>query len=431
MSDITEEKLKKLQDWRRDFHQYPELGFLEYVTTFKLKNELEKLGFQIYAGDEAMDRDARLGLPSEEAIREKEKEAEAHGVPSEFLEKMHGGMTGLVAVLDTGVNGAHTAFRFDIDALPILETTDSTHPPADAGFRSTVDGVMHACAHDGHMTIGLGVASYLSEQKSRLNGKFTLLFQPAEEGGRGARAMTEKGWLDDVDYFYSGHIGINDLPVGTVAATVKGFLASAKFNATFKGASSHAGMHPELGKNALLAAAAASTNLYAIPRHADGATRVNVGKLIAGSGRNIIPEDAYMEVETRGETETVGNYMLDEAIRITKAAAAMHQVDCAIDYVGVTEPFMCSEEVIPLVQKAVENSSFVKEVLPESAVSGSEDCSFMINRVQQRGGIATYMLFGTRLDYPHHHPAFDFQEEVLPVAVETFTSVVEEVHANE
>lgn len=138
-----------------------------------------------------------------------------------------------------------------------------------------------------------------------------------------------------------------------------------------------------------------------------------------------------MEVETRGETEAVGNYMLDEAIRITKAAADMHHVSCDIDYVGVTEPFTCSKEVIPLVQKAAEGSKYIKEILPEANVSGSEDCSFMVNRVQKNGGIATYMLFGTRLDYPHHHPAFDFEEEVLPVAVDTFTRVAEEVHANE
>lgn len=339
-------------------------------------------------------------------------------------------MTGVVATWDTGKPGDHTALRFDIDALPIQETNQEYHIPNQEAFTSTEMQVMHACGHDGHMTIGLGVASYISAHHEQLNGRFTLLFQPAEEGGRGARAMTAKGWLDDVDYFYSGHIGINDMPVGTISATVKGFLSSTKFNATFKGVSSHAGMKPEAGKNALLAAAAAATNLYTIPRHSDGVTRVNVGKLLAGSGRNIIPEDAHLEVETRGETKEIGAYMHEEAIRITKAAAMMHQVECKIENVGVTESIFCDESLIPRVQEACRESVFVKEVLPVARVSGSEDASFMINRVQEKGGKATYMLFGTKLNYPHHHPAFDFQEEVLPVAVEALTKVIGRGHGN-
>jgi len=430
MSKFVKKIIPRLHTWRRDFHQFPELGFMEYVTTYKLSKELKKLGFEIYVGDEAMERDSRLGVPSEEAMREKEEEALKLGVDPDFLDKIRSGMTGLVAVWDTGTTGPHTAFRFDIDALPIQETDQKEHVPNQSDFASSVNHVMHACAHDGHMTIGLGVASYISEYHEQLNGKFTLLFQPAEEGGRGARAMTEKGWLDDVDYFYSGHIGINDLPVGTIAATVKGFLASSKFNVSFKGAASHAGMHPELGKNALLAAAAAATNLYAIPRHSDGKTRINVGKLTAGSGRNIIPEDAYMEMETRGETEEIGKFMQEEAIRMIKAAADMHQVNCEIDHVGITVPFTCDEAVVPIIQDACKDSIYVKEILPEAAVSGSEDASFMINRVQDHGGKATYMLFGTKLDFPHHHPAFDFQEEVLPVAVETFTNIIRKGHAN-
>jgi aminobenzoyl-glutamate utilization protein A len=431
MNEFLKELEPKLKEWRRNFHKYPELGFMEYMTTYQLNKELQGLGFQTFIGEEAMVREARLGIPDEEALKLKEKEVLEAGIEPDFLEKLRGGMTGVVAVLDTKKPGPHTAFRFDIDALPIFEAEEETHLPCNSGFRSQVDGVMHACGHDGHATIGLGVASFLSKYQNQLNGKFTILFQPAEEGGRGARAMVEKGWLDDVDYFYSGHIGINDLPVGTVAATVKGFLDSSKFNVTFKGNSSHAGMHPELGKNALLAATTAASNLYAIPRHADGITRVNVGRLVAGSGRNIIPEDAYMEVETRGETKEIGTYMKEEALRMVKAAAALHDVECEIEYVGVTEQFSCDEEIPSLVQQACKNGTYVKEILPEATVSGSEDCSFMINRVQEKGGKATYMLFGTKLDYPHHHPAFDFEEEVLPAAVETIASVVNEVHGHE
>ncbi|WP_010647788.1 amidohydrolase [Oceanobacillus massiliensis] len=425
MSDFMKEIIPKLISWRRSFHHYPELGFMEYVTTYRLGKELEKLGFTVHIGKDALKASARLGIPEGKDLAAHEQEAAEAGVAEDWLAKMRGGLTGLAAVWDTGKDGDHAAFRFDIDALPIKETEDGSHIPAAKSFLSENEGKMHACGHDGHMTIGLGVAAYIAARQSTLTGKYTLLFQPAEEGGRGARAMTEKGWLDDVDYFYSGHIGIQSLPVGTIAATTKGFLASSKINASFTGVSSHAGMHPELGRNALLAAAAAATNLYAIPRHSDGITRVNVGKMVAGSGRNIIPGEAYLEVETRGQTQEISAYMLQEATRIIKAAADMHHVTCTITPVGVTEEMVCSEELIPFIQQACKSSVYVKEVLPVANVSGSEDASFMMNRVQEHGGKATYMLFGTELKYPHHHPSFDFQEEVLAVAVESFVKIIE------
>lgn len=425
MTDFAETIIPKLISWRRTFHQYPELGFMEYVTTYRLGKELEELGFTLHIGADALESDARLGIPDAAMLTRHEQEAVNFGVDERWLEQMKGGMTGVVATWDTGKPGDTIAFRFDIDALPIKETIDKAHFPAKASFISNNESVMHACGHDGHMTIGLGVATYIAAHHENLTGKFKLLFQPAEEGGRGAKAMTAKGWLDDVDYFYSGHIGIQSLPVGTVAATVDGFLASSKLNVTYTGVSSHAGMNPELGKNALLAAAAAATNLYAIPRHSEGATRINVGKMIAGSGRNIIPGDAHLEIETRGETQEINDYMLTEAERIIKAAASMHDVTYCISPVGVTEEIVCSEELIPFIQDACKSSKFIKEVLPAAQVSGSEDASFMINRVQEHGGKATYMLFGTALNYPHHHPSFDFQEEVLQVAVETFVNIIE------
>ncbi|TLS38706.1 amidohydrolase [Pseudalkalibacillus caeni] len=423
-SNFVKELTPQLIEWRRTLHALPELGFMEYITTYRIGKELEEMGFTIHVGKDALEKNSRLGLPNEAAITAHEEKAAEWGVEEPWLEKMRGGNTGLVATWDTAKQGDHVGFRFDIDALPINEATEETHLPSKNGFVSGEANVMHACAHDGHATIGLGVAKFISSNSDNLKGRFTLLFQPAEEGGRGARAMTDKGWLDDVDYFYSGHIGIHSMPVGTIAATTKGFLASIKFDVTFKGVSSHAGMHPELGKNALLAATTAANNLYGIPRHYDGVTRVNVGRLTAGSGRNIIPEDSYMEIEVRGETQDIGDYMAEKAKRIIKAAADMHDVSCTIEPVGVTEVLVCDEELIPKIQEWCESSEFVKEVLPSVPVSGSEDASLMMNRVQEHGGKATYMLFGTKLDYPHHHPQFDYEEDVLSVAVDTFVSII-------
>ncbi|WP_430790380.1 amidohydrolase [Virgibacillus flavescens] len=421
---FVEKMIPKLTEWRRTFHQYPELGFMEYVTTYRLGKYLKELGFTIHLGKNVMEKESRLGMPSDAELLTQEEAGLQNGVEEAWLEEMKGGFTGLVATWDTEKQGDHVAFRFDIDALPIKEAKENHHLPYKEGFVSGNEGVMHACAHDGHMTTGLGAATFIAENHNNLKGRFTLLFQPAEEGGRGAKAMTDKGWLDDVDYFYTGHIGISSLPVGTVAATITGFLATTKLNADFSGVASHAGMKPELGKNALIAAATAATNLYTIARHSDGISRVNVGKIVAGSGRNVIPDEGHLEIEVRGKTKEINDYMLVEAKRIIKAAADMYDVSVNVEIVGGAEEINCDDEVISVMERGRVADSCLKEVLPTIEVAGSEDASYMINKVKENGGKATYMLFGTKLDYPHHHRQFDFEESTLAVALETYVSII-------
>lgn len=131
-----------------------------------------------------------------------------------------------------------------------------------------------------------------------------------------------------------------------------------------------------------------------------------------------------MEIEVRGETPEIAQYMAEKATRIIQAAADMHDVSCTIEAVGVTEVVVCDEELIPKITEWCASSELVKEVLPSVPVSGSEDVSFMMNRVQKHGGKATFMLFGTKLDYPHHHPQFDFEEEALLVAVDAYIHIL-------
>ncbi|QSS99689.1 amidohydrolase [Pontibacillus sp. ALD_SL1] len=426
---MNEESLKTiLKNWRRTLHQQPELGFLEYRTTFTIGKELESLGFTLHIGQDALRSESRKGVPSKLELEKHEAEAIEWGVEPTWMELMEGGHTGLVATWDTGKPGKHSAFRFDIDALPIQETHDSTHLPSKEGFHSKVDGAMHACGHDGHTAIGIALAHFIRKNSESLSGTFTLLFQPAEEGGRGAKAMTDKGWLQNVDEFYTGHIGIHSMPVGTIAASVEGFLASSKLNVTYKGRSAHAGMNPEEGKNALLAAATASTQLYTIPRHSAGASRINVGKLQAGAGRNVIADRGYLELETRGETGAIQDFVYAEATRMIRSVGDLYDVATEVEEVGETSSFECSQEAVDAVQARCIGSPVIQEILPVTAVSGSEDASFMVNEVQQQGGVATYMLFGTRLAFGHHHPSFDFDEEVLPVALETYINIVKGGH---
>ncbi|MGM0854991.1 MAG: amidohydrolase [Bacillota bacterium] len=425
LKQFIDEIVPSLTAFRRTLHLKPELGFTEYVTTYLIGKELINQGFTIHLGKDALESTERMGVPSQEYLAIEEERAMKEGVEKGWLDKMKGGHTGLAATFDTGKPGPHMAFRFDIDALPIKESDDPDHHfPTKEGFRSQYESVMHACGHDGHAAIGLGVASFLSAYKDQLCGRFTLLFQPAEEGGRGAKAMVKKGWLENVDYFASGHIGIRDTKLGLVYATTHSFLASSKINVTYKGKAAHAGLEPEKGRNALLAAAAASLHLYNIPRHSEGATRINVGKLQAGTGRNIIADEALLEMETRGETTAINQYMLKEALRILQASGDLYSMNTEIDVVGETVEAECNKEWIAWLKEAVQDSPVISEVLDGLPLKASEDVTYMMNEVQNQGGSATFMVFGTGLKNGHHHHQFDFEEGVLNVAVDAFARLI-------
>jgi aminobenzoyl-glutamate utilization protein A len=407
---------------RRDLHRHPELGWTEYRTTHRIAEELAPLDFELHVGRDALESTARMGLPDAGELAQNETRAREAGVPEERLQQMSGGHTGLVARWDTGRPGPHVALRFDIDALPIREADEDDHPPAAEGFRSEREGVMHACGHDGHAAIGVGVARFLREHSRELGGRFTLLFQPSEEGVRGARSMVERGWLDDADYFLCGHLGTSLEEVGAVAATTSGFLSSTNVEVWFRGRSAHAGGAPQEGKNALLAAANAALNLHAIPRHGDGATRVNVGQLEAGTARNIVPDRAYLGFQTRGATSELNEYMQREARRIVEAAARMYDVAYESEVVGEGIGVECDPEWVDLVREACEPDGL--RVVPEGPVGGSEDATFMMRRVQERGGKATYMLFGSPTGGGHHHPRFDFREEAMEAGVRVLARTI-------
>ncbi|MDQ0167387.1 amidohydrolase [Bacillus horti] len=415
---------EELVRWRRDFHQHPELGWMEYRTTFKIAQILEKLSYDVIIGREVLSSSFRLGLPDRQQSYAAVVRAKEEGVPEEYLEQMVDGHTGLVAKLDTGKEGPHIALRFDIDALPIQEFEDAKHDPYRLKFHSKHPGVMHACGHDGHMTIGLGLAHFIHECREELTGTFTLLFQPAEEGSRGAKAMVEKGWLEGVDYFLAGHIGFSVFELGEVAASTSNFLATTKLNVEFKGKSAHAGQEPQNGRNALQAGAAAALQIHSIPRHGEGITRVNVGKMNAGEGRNIIPEYSLLELETRGQTTDLNQYMVKEVKRIITAAAMAYDVQAGVEIVGEGISSSCDQELTYLIQKLWQGSSRIKQIKESAELGASEDVCYMLQRVKEQGGQATYMLFGSPLEAGHHHPLFDYREEVLEVAIEAFSRIV-------
>ncbi|CAD2072735.1 Indole-3-acetyl-aspartic acid hydrolase [Jeotgalicoccus aerolatus] len=413
---------KQLIEWRRDFHRHPELGFLEMRTSTIVADTLVKLGYDIKIGRQVMNPDFTMGKPSDEETKAHYEWAKENGAVLEYLDQVSEGYTGIVATLDTGREGPTAAFRVDMDALPIYESEDSSHVPLKEGFRS-VNNEMHACGHDVHTSIGLGLATLLMEHKDTINGTIKLLFQPAEEGTRGARSMVEAGVVDDVDYFVASHIGTG-VPYNHFLASNNGFLATSKIDVTFKGVSSHAGGQPEEGKNAMLAAANAVINLNAIPRHSGGATRINVGELHAGSGRNVIAGSANLKIETRGTTAELNDYMKQYAESIIKGAAQMFQVESTMETVGEGTSAKGSTALAEVLVKAADSASLTTS-LEENKPSGSEDATFFINRVQERGGLASYCIFGTDLAAGHHNEKFDINEDSMAPAVQTLLTAAQ------
>lgn len=251
---------------RRDLHRFPELGMIEFRTASIVAERLAALGLDVKLGREVMDSASRMGMPPEAVLDRAYKDAEAAGAPAKFLPAFAGGHTGVVATLKGAAPGPTIALRVDMDALPIMENDTQAHLPAREGFVSSRPGVMHACAHDGHTAIGLAVAEVLAGAKDKLRGTVKFIFQPGEEGGRGALPMVNAGVVDDVDYFIAIHLGTG-VPSRTFRPAVRGHLASAKLDVTFRGRAAHAGGRPEEGRNALLAASSAVVGLYGIARH--------------------------------------------------------------------------------------------------------------------------------------------------------------------
>jgi aminobenzoyl-glutamate utilization protein A len=326
-----------------------------------------------------------------------------------------------MAVLDRG-EGPTTGLRVDIDGLPQEESAAESHHPAAAGFRSTHEGHMHACGHDGHAVIGLGVIEAIAE--SDFSGTLKVFFQPAEEVVGGGKAIAKSGHLDDVDALVAIHLGL-DHPTGEIVAGVDGFLAVSHFDAEFEGAPAHAGGHPDQGRNAVQAMATAVQNLYAIPRNGDGATRINAGHVGGGTASNIIPEEAFIHGEVRGETTELMEYTRQKATRVIESAAEMHDCEVTVGGSGEAPSATSDEAVVEQVARAAEETEGVDSILHRDDLGGSEDATYLMNRVQENGGIAGFVGIGT--DHPggHHTSTFDVDEESIQIGVDVLTGAIQ------
>ncbi len=414
-------------DRRRDLHKHPESGWTEFRTASLVASTLTKLGYQVLAGSDAVKESAMMGVPSADALKGHMERAIEQGADPEWVNRMAGGKTGVVGVMKFAKPGPTIGLRFDMDSNDAIETANEEHRPNAENFASTNKNCMHACGHDGHTAMGLAVAEILMELKGELAGTVKLVFQPAEEGVRGARAMVEAGVVDDVDVMVGAHIGFKATTTGSFCCNIKGFLATSKFDAVFTGLTAHAGAAPEEGKNALLASACAALNLHAISRHGKGVSRINVGVLNAGSGRNVLPANAVIKLETRGGTSEINAFMARESARIINAAATMYDVKVAITEEGGAAGGNNSPELSNKLAATAERLGIFNNIIPESDFGASEDYSYFMERVQQKGGEAAYVMIGADLSAGHHDSLFDFDEKVLDLGVKVIAASAAEL----
>ena len=308
--------------------------------------------------------------------------------------------------------------------MQVGETSDPAHEANAGGYASERPNLMHACGHDGHLAVGLGVAQWIKDHADQLCGKIKLVFQPAEEGTRGARPMAESGILDDVDFIVCTHIG-SSVPLHQVAVCTHGYLATTKLDIYFEGVPAHAGANPEKGRSALMAACSAAMMLVGIPRSGEGNTRIAVGRLTAGEGRNVVPVHAHLQIETRGSTADVNRYMVDCVKRITAGTALAYDVKSRIEKVGEASELITDQAVTDDLMSIARAAPSIEAVELWDDIRGSDDCTILINRVRAHGGKSGYFLFGCNQN-GHHRSDFAIQdEESLPAAFELFTGFLE------
>jgi aminobenzoyl-glutamate utilization protein A len=407
---------------RREFHRHPETAFREIRTVARVAETLTELGIEPRLGANVMRADGVVDYPTEEQLDESADRAVATGADETWAARARESGAALVADVQGTRPGPVVALRCDTDALPITESDQPAHVPAANGFASAFTGAMHACGHDGHVAIGLSLAERLVRDRD-FAGVVRLVFQPAEEGGRGARSMLAAGAMSDVDRFIALHLGL-DHPTCHVVGGAVGAFATTKLRARFEGVASHAAAAPQEGRNALAAAAAGCLAVLGQPRWSTTDTRVNVGTLHAGDNVNIVPSWAELTAETRALDAEV---QVELTRRVTAALQGAAQTyGCEVDVIetgGSTT--MASDESVAqaMCKAAVELGGTAQTFGP---MGGSDDASLFMADVQLRGGAASYVIVGADNPAPHHNPAFDIDERALGFSVDLLESVIRE-----
>ena len=374
---LAEENFDFAVQTRRRFHAHPELSNQEHETTQYIIDQLEQ-----------------LGIPY---IR-----------PAE---------TGVIAVIRGKQPGKVLGIRADIDALPIQERND-------VPYRSQNDGVMHACGHDAHAAELLATAKILWELRSQFRGTVKLIFQPAEEYfPSGALAMMAGGDLDDCGAIIGTHI-LTNLPVGKICVEAGGKMAaSASVNIRVKGKGGHGGM-PYQAVDAIVAAAAIIMNLQPLVSRElnfiDPAV-VTIGTLEAGTGKNIIAEEAYMTGTLRYFNNDLIGQLETSIRRIAENTAAAYRAQAEVEIVPGL-PAVVNDAELSRMSEAVAAELFGADALIRTERNaGCDDFAYYAQKAP-----ILYAQIGAGNPekiplYPHHNPRFDLDEDCMKQAAEYFT----------
>jgi amidohydrolase len=374
----------QLVEWRRQFHQFPELGFQEHLTTAFVAQKLQQ-----------------WGIPHETGVAQ----------------------TGIVATLTGNQPGPVLAIRADMDALPIQEANE-------VPYRSQHDGKMHACGHDGHTAIALGTAYYLFHNRDRWAGTVKLIFQPAEEGPGGAKPMIEAGVLQnpDVDAIIGLHLW-NNLLLGTIGVRAGALMAAVElFDCTIQGRGGHGAMPHQTVDAIVVSAQIVSALQTIVARNVDPLHSgvVTVGELHAGRAHNVIADVAQMTGTVRYFDPQLDGFFQQRIEQIIAGICQSHGASYHLNYHALYPPVINDPGIAQLVRSVAETIVETPAgIVPDCQTMGGEDMSFFLQSVP-----GCYFFLGSAnpekgLAYPHHHPRFDFDERVLGMGVEMFVRCVE------
>ena len=377
--DRAQQLFAYTQRIRRDLHRFPELGFQEHRTSGVIARELENLGLEVTTG-----------------IAE----------------------TGVVAQIESRHPEPVLMMRFDMDALPVVEETN-------AEYASQNPGVMHACGHDGHVAIGLTVAHLLKEMRNELNGTVRLIFQPAEEGLDGARRMIAEGALGETTpkFALGAHVW-NEKPVGWLGVTPGPMMAAAEiFEVEITGRGGH-GALPNLAIDPVNAAAQIVVALNAIVARNVSPLQsavVSVTSIRGGETFNVIPPKMRLQGTIRTFEPEVRSIVLERFEQIVNGVAASAGCEANIDLKSLTPAVVNDAGVAQQVMNSARMILPDSTILSDFRTMGSEDMAFFLNEVP-----GCYIFVGSanpakKLDAPHHHPKFDFDEAALTLAAALLT----------
>ncbi|MGQ9373665.1 amidohydrolase [Acinetobacter tandoii] len=372
---------QQLLSWRHELHRHPELSGQEFQTTDKLKQWLSEYGIET----------STWGLK-----------------------------TGLIADIGTGY--PIVAIRADIDALPI-------HEEIEQDFRSTQDGIMHACGHDLHSSTILGAAILLKAQASELKGTVRVIFQPAEETYSGAYEVLKSGALKDVSAIFGFH-NVPELALGTFATRSGAFYANVdRFKIVIKGKGGHAG-RPHETKDPIVVAAQLISAVQTIASRSINnldTCVVSITQVHAGTSWNILPEEAHLEGTVRTHSPEVRLAVEEKLKQIAQGIALAHSVDIAVDWDNGPAALINTATWAELSQTVARAQGYEVQEAPLYLIG--EDFGAYLEHIP-----GAFVSIGSASSFGLHHPQYQPNESLIYPAAQYFaalaTQALESIHKN-